>query len=127
VLATVFAGYADKREVQAAFRSVLLRAPLRGFDTAKELWIDYVADLGDGFEATSTVAHAIAAEKITVTDTDLEYQLSRGDVLVLGGDQVYPTASVEAYEDRFKGPYRAALPTSGDDPLLVALPGNHDW
>jgi hypothetical protein len=127
VLAAVFASYSDKREIQAALYSGLLRAPLREPDTATELWVDYVADLGDGFDATSTVAHTVAAEKITVTDAGLEYQLSRGGVLVLGGDEVYPTASAPAYEDRFKGPYRAALPTSGDDPLLVALPGNHDW
>ncbi len=127
VLAEVFAGYSDKREIQAAFDSGPLRAPLREPDTATELWIDFVADLGDGFDATSTVAHAIAAEKITVTDADLEYQLSRGGVLVLGGDQVYPTASTQIYDDRFLGPYQSALPTSGDDPLLIALPGNHDW
>jgi hypothetical protein len=127
MLAGVFASYSDKREIQAALGSGLLRAPLGEPDTATELWIDYVADLGDGFDATSTVAHIIAAEKITVTDADLEYQLNRGGVLVLGGDEVYPTASAVEYEDRFKGPYRAALPTSGDDPLLVALPGNHDW
>ena len=127
VLAVVFAGYSDKREIQAAFDSGLLRVPLREPDTATELWIDYVTDLGDGFDATSTVAHTIAAEKITVTDADVEHQLIRGGVLVLGGDEVYPTASALTYEDRFKGPYRAALPESGDDPLLVALPGNHDW
>ena len=127
VLAGVFASYSDKREIQAALGSGLLRAPLREPDAATELWIDYVADLGDGFDATSTVAHTIATEKITVADADLEYQLNRGGMLVLGGDQIYPTASAVGYEDRFKGPYRAALPQSGDDPLLVALPGNHDW
>ena len=127
VLAGVFASYSDKREIQAALGSGLLRAPLREPDAATELWIDYVADLGDSFDATSTVAHTIATEKITVADADLEYQLNRGSMLVLGGDQIYPTASAVGYEDRFKGPYRAALPQSGDDPLLVALPGNHDW
>jgi hypothetical protein len=48
----------------------------------------------------------------------------------MGGDQVYPTASAPRYEDRFKGPYRAALPCAPEDghrPTLVALPGNHDW
>ncbi|MFC7614164.1 hypothetical protein ACFQV2_12045 [Actinokineospora soli] len=33
-------------------------------------------------------------------------------MLVLGGDQVYPGASTRAYEDRTKGPYRAALPAA---------------
>lgn len=128
VLAGVFAGYSDKREIQAALPADQLSVPGLEPGAATELWIDFVADLGDGFDATATVAHHVAAETITVTDTvDREHQLSRGNVLVLGGDEVYPTASAVAYEDRFKGPYRAALPTSGDESLLVALPGNHDW
>jgi hypothetical protein len=48
----------------------------------------------------------------------------------MGGDQVYPTASALAYEDRLRGPYRAALPTVAPGekpPTLYALPGNHDW
>ena len=54
--------------------------------------------------------------------------LPRGSLLVLGGDEVYPSASAQAYEDRMTGPYRAALPlTRRSRPLLVALPGNHDW
>ena len=31
-------------------------------------------------------------------------------ILVLGGDEVYPAASTEGYEDRLEGPWRAALP-----------------
>jgi hypothetical protein len=47
---------------------------------------------------------------------------------VLGGDQVYPTASGPAYGDRWKGPYTAALPVQTQDtPDIYALPGNHDW
>ncbi len=48
---------------------------------------------------------------------------------MLGGDQVYPSASWEAYRDRFVGPYRSALPHVDDDevPHLFAIPGNHDW
>ena len=36
--------------------------------------------------------------------------LPRGDVLLMGGDQVYPVANGDGYENRMKGPYRAALP-----------------
>ena len=55
--------------------------------------------------------------------------LPRGKVLLLGGDEVYPTATTEAYEDRFKGPFAAALPRSeaGAEPDMFATPGNHDW
>src|SRR5690606_24602207 len=91
-----------------------------------ELWLDYVADLGDGFDATYSVAYLLAQSELEVDGE----RLPRGDVLVMGGDQVYPTASGQAYEDRCKGPYRAALPHPPDDgrvPTLFALPGNHDW
>jgi hypothetical protein len=72
VLAAVFASYSDQREIQAALDSGLLRAPLREPDTATELWVDYVADLGDGFDATSTVAgHPAAARQAAPPDGDL--------------------------------------------------------
>ena len=40
----------------------------------------------------------------------LDAPIPRGQMLVLGGDQVYPTASSKAYEDRTVGPYRSAMP-----------------
>jgi hypothetical protein len=51
-------------------------------------------------------------------------------MLVMGGDEVYPTPSNQQYEDRTKGPYQAALPVpprDGPRPAIYALPGNHDW
>ncbi|QES47708.1 hypothetical protein DEJ50_07650 [Streptomyces venezuelae] len=147
-LAAVFADYADKREIQGALEAGLLRAPLSD-PGAEEIWIDFAADLGDGFEATGSVASALAADRQTVTRQTAtrpdegpaegpddgsdegpgrgSLSLPRASLLVLGGDQVYPVASTTAYEDRMKGPYRAALPSAPDPPLMVVLPGNHDW
>ncbi|MFD7322693.1 hypothetical protein ACFV9D_16630 [Streptomyces sp. NPDC059875] len=122
-LAAVFADYSDKREIQGALQAGLLHAPLAN-PRAEDIWIDFVADLGDGFEATYSVASALAAAQLAV---DGPVSLPRGSLLVLGGDQVYPVASTTAYEDRMKGPYRAALPSAPDQPLMVVLPGNHDW
>ena len=134
VLSSVFADYADRREVQAALpASTLTLVP----DADGGLWLDHVADLGDGFDPTYTVALLLAADALDVdpppADTGGEgaapLRLPRGRLLVLGGDQVYPTPSSTAYEDRLKGPYRAALGPGAVDPapLMVALPGNHDW
>ena len=64
------------------------------------LWLDYVADLGDGFDATYSVAYLLAQPELTVDG----HRLPRAQTLVMGGDQVYPSASYEAYEDRCKGP-----------------------
>ncbi len=128
-LSTTFAGYVDRREVQAALPS--RQIPLE-LDAPEELWLDYVSDLGDGFDSTFTVASLVAAELLEVTDVDGQIRsLPRGSALVMGGDEVYPTPSAVAYEDRTRGPYRAALPKDavpeGQGPMLLALPGNHDW
>lgn len=135
VLAEVFAGYADKREIQGTLRAAPLRAPLDD-PRAEEMWIDFVADLGDGFDATASVAWALAADELTVDPPSRptgpaeapDARLPRGSLLVLGGDEVYPVGSVAAYRDRMTGPYASALPQAADGtPLMLALPGNHDW
>ena len=114
-----FGKFADKREIQTQ--------PQGPFDytTSGGLWIDYLSDTGDGWVATQTMAWVLAQPSLTVgTQT-----LPRGKILLLGGDQVYPSATPEAYEDRFKGPFAAALPRSpaGQEPEMFATPGNHDW
>ncbi|GGK20371.1 hypothetical protein GCM10010124_11230 [Pilimelia terevasa] len=122
LLATLFGAYLDKRELQSALPADVYDE--MGADG--ELWLDYVADLGDGFDATYSVAYLLAQPALTVAGEELP----RGRVLLMGGDQVYPTASADAYEDRFRGPYRAALPTAprtGPQPTIYAVPGNHDW
>lgn len=115
-----FGKFADKREIQTE--------PQGPFDYSGhdgELWIDYLSDTGDGWPATQTMAWVLAQTSLTVE----ERVLPRGRLLVLGGDQVYPSATTEAYEDRCKGPFAAALPRSqaGEEPDLFVLPGNHDW
>ncbi|HEY8474931.1 MAG TPA: metallophosphoesterase [Natronosporangium sp.] len=121
-LATTFGAYLDKRELQG----VLPSRSYRQEGEHGELWLDYVADCGDGFNATYSVAYLLGQPSLTVDG----HQLPRGQVLIMGGDQVYPTASMQEYEDRLKGPYTAALPMpppDGAQPTLYALPGNHDW
>ncbi|MGH3728397.1 MAG: metallophosphoesterase [Micromonosporaceae bacterium] len=123
-LAEMFGAYLDKRELQGALPAETYR-----HDTDGDLWIDYVADLGDGFNATYSIAWLLAQEELQVTDPDgAQHTLPRSQVLIMGGDQVYPTADWRTYEDRCKGPYRSALPDLGNNPpTLYALPGNHDW
>jgi len=134
VLSSVFASYADKREVQAglAVPKLLRVAPAaRDGGPPGDVWVDFVADLGDGFDATYTVASLLAADELRPDGGDGTEVLPRASLLVLGGDEVYPTASAREYENRMKGPYAAALPrdrvAEEDRPLMVVLPGNHDW
>jgi hypothetical protein len=122
LLALLFGAYLDKRELQNALPSEVLHQP----GTDGELWLDYVADLGDGFNATYSVAYLLAQPALELAGQ----RLPRGQLLLMGGDQVYPTANMEAYEDRCKGPYAAALPCPPRGvprPTLYAIPGNHDW
>lgn len=163
VLASVFADFGDKRELEGGFpryeldlerlpvagqpaQPVVRDLGLPGIDKAgaaagtaaadavgserssgaEELWLDFTADLGDGFDSTYTVASLLAEVSLEVDGQ----KLRRGKVLVLGGDEVYPVASPAAYEDRMVGPYRTALPggrSPGRAGVLLALPGNHDW
>lgn len=95
------------------------QSPLRD-----EVWLDYLGDTGDGWYPTYAIASLVAQPSLQVAGQELP----RGAVLVLGGDQVYPTASRENYRDRFVGPFQAALPkTDPPHPHLFAIPGNHDW
>jgi hypothetical protein len=122
LLSNVLGAYLDKRELQNALPADVFAEHA----DAEELWLDYVADLGDGFDATYSIAWLLAQPSLAVDGQELP----RGQVLVMGGDEVYPTANTERYEDRTKGPYRAALPVCPPEtgqPDLFALPGNHDW
>jgi calcineurin-like phosphoesterase family protein len=121
LLAGIFGLYSDKREIEA----VLPDPGVEDYSDREELWIDYVADLADGWNPTYAVASAIARPKL-----DLDGNITRrGDVLVMGGDQVYPFATETGYAHRLLGPYQAALPCTGqaEPPRLYAIPGNHDW
>ncbi|HQR25401.1 MAG TPA: metallophosphoesterase [Nocardioides sp.] len=125
LLSMVFGTYADKRELQQGFDSTLvdLSEAASGRDGA--FWLDYTADTGDGFAATFTVASLLAQERLRIPGVAVD--LPRGDLLVLGGDEVYPAASARAYEDRLLGPFKSALPHADRQPVMLALPGNHDW
>ncbi|MEU8659385.1 metallophosphoesterase [Actinoplanes philippinensis] len=123
LLHILFGAYLDKRELQNALDGDVFD---HSATATGELWLDYIADLGDGFDATYSMAYLLAQEELEVDGE----RLPRGRLLLMGGDQVYPLASGDGYENRMKGPYRAALPEApagAPRPTLFALPGNHDW
>lgn len=100
-----------------------------------DFWFDYVADMGDGFDGTAPVAWLLGRRSIQLSDrgaADLPTppaSMPRGELLVFGGDQIYPFARPGGYEAQTELPYRMGLegePGDGD-PTLVAIPGNHDW
>ena len=126
LLSAVFGSYSDKREIQAAFPCP---DPV-SYAGEEELWVDYVADLGDAFGPTYAVATLLAQPQLALgLSGSTPKSTSQGRLLVMGGDQVYPTPSITDYRDHTTGPYRAALPYTSEDaaPHLFAIPGNHDW
>jgi hypothetical protein len=134
---TVVGALSDRREVMAALDPRTGAAPTVDYDysTRDEIWIDYIADLGDGWNATYSVACLIGDNHLAPSPAT-HYSaagygplLPRGDILVFGGDQVYPVASAENYATRCYNPYYCARPWVLDEetPKLFAIPGNHDW
>jgi 3',5'-cyclic AMP phosphodiesterase CpdA len=95
------------------------------------LWIDYLADTGDGFNPTYACASLLSRPELTLAGPDGQvHRLPRADVLILGGDQVYPSPSREAYQERLVGPFESAsagLAHMATPPSVFAIPGNHDW
>ncbi|MDP8992710.1 MAG: metallophosphoesterase [Actinomycetota bacterium] len=123
VLSSVFGAFLDKRELQSGVDSPVVDH----LAERDELWLDYLSDTGDGFDPTYTMAWLASQPALELPGVG--QPLPRGDVLVLGGDEVYPTASPQEYEDRFVGPFRAARPWAPPPQAadMFALPGNHDW
>lgn len=90
------------------------------------IWIDYVADTGDGWDSTYSVAYQVGQPQLDLPGID--GPIPRGEILVFGGDQVYPVANRKSYRERLLEPYEAALPrTDPPNPHVFAVPGNHDW
>jgi hypothetical protein len=138
IVSELFGQYADQRIMQATIdgfapevmKQVIGRynyADLRQLSDGNTVWVDYIADLGDGFDSTYAMASLVSAPSL---DIDGVGKLPAGKLLIMGGDQVYPFPSRQEYKNRFAIPYTAALPPASDGSwrrLLFVVPGNHDW
>lgn len=126
-----------------AFNSYELQGSKNSF------YFDFVADTGDGWNSTFTVATLLAQPFLEVFDPyeNKNQFIERGRVLIIGGDLCYPDPSPHNYQSRFVEPFRHALwpekdsrsgfdsnerrlmstPSSYGHPHAFAIPGNHDW
>ncbi|MGD9526253.1 MAG: hypothetical protein AB7V44_05645 [Pseudonocardia sp.] len=134
VVSQVFGNFVDRRELQAS-TPVDPDELIVDLSRRDELWIDYVSDIGDGFNAAAAVAGLVGRTEPLALGTA---RIEPSELLVFGGDEAYPTGSKEDYTDRLVGPYRAMLPWSaepdrrecaapGPPRQVLAVPGNHDW
>ncbi len=140
VVSSVFGQYADQRLMQAVtdrcdddelcqrydYSDPHAEDPQRriAFDENGAFWIDYIADVGDGFEPTYTTAYLLAQDSLEVPGAG---SLRHGEILIMGGDQCYPQATREEYKRRLLLPYGWAFGTAMPERKLFAIPGNHDW
>jgi hypothetical protein len=121
--------YVDKREIQQgpAFDQGEYFDHSSRPALEEPYWLDFVSDIGDGFDATYSVASLLASDLTDVDGSDRDV-LRRGSVLVMGGDEAYPAGDVRNYERRTTGVYATALPESDEPrPVVYAVAGNHDW
>lgn len=135
-VASIFGRHADHRAIEALVARKQRQPEEPPHVEGEDFWLDYVADVGDGWNSTYAVAHAIAQPALAVAEpkdpdkkTPATHTTQRGTVLILGGDQVYPVANRTQYQERLVNPYRGALrETKGvKAPYVRAIPGNHDW
>jgi len=138
VVSEIFGQYADQRMMQATidgFVPEVMAKVVGRYNYSDQgehadggtFWVDYVADLGDGFDSTYAMASLISAPALDIKGAG---KLPGGKLLIMGGDQVYPYPTRKAYRERFAFPYSTALPAhegGGWRRLLFVLPGNHDW
>jgi len=126
LVSEIFGQNADRRLLDALAHA---KIDVCDYSAHDELWLDYVADTGDGWNSTYAVAYHVAQPALELVDPrGVRHDTRRGQVLVFGGDQVYPTPSRDAYEQKLVAPYRTALPRSDTpQPSVFAVPGNHDW
>jgi len=137
LISTIFGKHADRRVLQAIADTSGLRT-LYYYEAIaygqSDFWFDYVSDVGEGFDSTYTIAYQLTRDKIgelrTRDDSATFTDAKRGEILIFGGDEVYPTASAKAYEERLEYPYKQAFAGAEDGgraPAVFAIPGNHDW
>jgi hypothetical protein len=131
-ISTVFGELADRREALAAARHIDPTEidPAYNYEPSQgDFWLDFVADNGDGWNPTYAIARLLAEPELAVEGTTEKLPLAR--VLVMGGDQVYPTASREDYSEKLVEPFKQAAELAKiskiDPPHVYAVPGNHDW
>ena len=74
-----------------------------------EFYFDFIADTGDGWNSTYSVASLLSRDKLLFEDnyraSEGKRELPRGEFVIIGGDIIYPTANDQEYRNRFFRPF----------------------
>ncbi len=135
LISTLLGAMIDTRRVLAADGE--MADCLFDYSDEQSFSFDYLADTGDGFDSTYTMAYLATCDALNVGGEELE----RPDLVILGGDEVYPVASKREYYLRLQLPFKLAADAAraakraatGKERAglsrtdLYMIPGNHDW
>ncbi len=127
-LANIFGRHSDSRLIEALASQPQREFAFEANRQTGEFWLDYVSDVADGWNPTYAIARAIAEPTLDLRAANGEtVETLGGQVLVFGGDEVYPYPSKDAYTTRTESPYGTAFQSALRHPQVFAVPGNHDW
>jgi hypothetical protein len=129
VMSTAFGNFVDRRELEAIRPTDPDTLDIVDLSDRPEVWVDYVSDPGDSFDATVAIAALAGRTEPLRLDGpgDAHAQIPPCRLLVLGGDEAYPIGSRDNYRDCLRGPYRSTSTEFDEDRVMLAIPGNHDW
>ena len=132
MISTLFGRHSDYRLLEALAAGTsndIYDYTLLDGERREEFWLDYMADTGDGWNSTYALAYWITRPTLSLpTSYGAKFETRAGNILLFGGDQVYPAASHRGYVDRLVKPFETARNYSPDPaPDVFAIPGNHDW
>ena len=82
IISNIFGEFADPRQAQAASRPFDPNEfdPIYRYAADGDFWFDFVADLGDGWNSTAAIAHALGQDRIEIGGE----AYPRGRFLIMG-------------------------------------------
>lgn len=135
----VFLGRFDQRAMQKTLYPHERDYVFDHLANRRELWLDFMADCGDGFNSSYQIARLLAQPTLEVdcpvptaapsassttrkTPTVFAKRVfPRGDALVIGGDLAYPHPDPESYETRLWRCFEYAMkPPAEYDPAAIS-------
>ena len=160
VLSKIVGSQVDTRELQSVNEnahktrtqqsSCKINNPYIQTDANGDFYFDYIADTGDGWDSTYSIASLLSRDFLVLDNNDEQLRLPRGTFLLMGGDEIYPGPSEKNYQNRLTKPFTHAwdwlwlndASTTQESnikrqqghymhldktPDVFAIPGNHDW
>jgi len=95
------------------------------YDIEGRFIFDFVADTGDGFDPTYSVASVLALKELHLTNGQ---SLHRASVVIHGGDICYPFPNFKNFYYRFIRPYSLAFPWARHQgEKMYFATGNHEY